>query len=448
MRIFGDRHEAGRLLAERLLAYAGRPDVVVLGLARGGVPVAFEVAQRLRALLDVCVVRKLGVPGQEELAMGAVATGGTIVINREVVDSLRIPGEIIDAAARREAYEVVRREQRYRDGRERLELRNRTVILIDDGLATGATMAAAVLAVREEKPATIVVAAPVGAASTIDELRNIVDEVVCLETPESFYAVGQWYIDFTPTTDEEVRELVSGGTRQTRRPEVSIPAGAIKLKGDLIVPSNAHGVVLFAHGAGSSRHSPRNQSVARILREEGFATLLMDLLTEEEEESERLTGALRFDIDLLARRLVRATDWVVEHASMRGLPLGYFGASTGAAAALVAATERPDQVGAIVSRGGRPDLARSFLSRVRAPTLLIVGGKDPLVLELNREALDELQVEKRLAVVPKATHLFEEPGALERVAELAVEWFEAHLSQGVQPSRSHRRERAPSRSKT
>jgi len=209
---------------------------------------------------------------------------------------------------------------------------------------------------------------------------------------------------------------------------VSIRARGVRLEGELIVPESPRGIVLFAHGSGSSRQSPRNQSVARTLREHGFGTLLMDLLTEEEESSEHATFGMRFDVDLLARRLLDATDWIAQQESTRSLSLGYFGASTGAAAALTAAAGRPAQVHALVSRGGRPDLAKGALSAVKAPTLLIVGAEDPIVLELNREAFELLRVEKRLEVIPRATHLFEEPGALDSVAEIAAEWFEGHLT--------------------
>jgi pimeloyl-ACP methyl ester carboxylesterase len=185
--------------------------------------------------------------------------------------------------------------------------------------------------------------------------------------------------------------------------------------------------VLFAHGSGSSRHSPRNRYVARLLNEAKLATLLLDLLTAEEEAIDLRTAHLRFDIGLLAERLIGATDWLTQHPDTRDLPIGYFGASTGSGAALVAAAERPDVVGAIVSRGGRPDLAGSALQRVRAPTLLIVGGNDLPVIELNQAALAQLRCEKRLVIVPGATHLFEEPGALDEVARLACEWFERHL---------------------
>lgn len=207
-----------------------------------------------------------------------------------------------------------------------------------------------------------------------------------------------------------------------------VPLDDVQLDGDLTLPEAAQGLVLFAHGTGSSRHSPRNRFVAASLVEAGLATFLMDLLTADEEADDERTGHLRFDIELLAQRLVRATGWLVQQRMLANLPVGYFGASTGAAAALVAAARSPGPVGAIVSRGGRPDLAGPALPAVRAPTLLIVGGADHVVLELNRQALIQLRVEKRLEVIPGATHLFPEPGALEAVARLAVDWFVRYLA--------------------
>jgi putative phosphoribosyl transferase len=208
---------------------------------------------------------------------------------------------------------------------------------------------------------------------------------------------------------------------------VRVAAGPVFLDGDLSLPEGARGIVLFAHGSGSSRLSPRNRQVAQLLNQANLATLLVDLLTSEEEAVDLRTAQLRFDIELLAERLVGVTDWVAENPETRHLRLGYFGASTGAGAALVAAAERPESVGAVVSRGGRPDLAGSALSRVRAPTLLIVGGNDVQVIALNWAALAQLHCEKQLVIVPGATHLFEEPGALNQVALLARDWFERHL---------------------
>lgn len=209
---------------------------------------------------------------------------------------------------------------------------------------------------------------------------------------------------------------------------VRIPAGTVSLHGDLARPDDCRGIVLFAHGSGSSRHSPRNRYVADVLRQAGLATLLMDLLTGEEESIDARTAHLRFDITLLAERLVAATDWLASEPTTHGLAVGYFGASTGAGAALVAAARRPDAVRAIVSRGGRPDLARGALARVTAPTLLIVGGHDLPVIDMNREAMAQMRAEVKLEIVPGATHLFEEPGTLEAVALMARDWFARHLA--------------------
>jgi putative phosphoribosyl transferase len=220
--------------------------------------------------------------------------------------------------------------------------------------------------------------------------------------------------------------------------EVSVRVGAgwVTLEGNLSVPDGARGVVLFAHGSGSGRHSPRNRFVAQQLASAGVGTLLIDLLTEEEEQAEMYTRHLRFDIGLLAGRLVGATDWLAADARTAALSVGYFGASTGGGAALVAAAERPERVAAVVSRGGRPDLAGDVLPRVTAPTLLIVGGDDEPVIEMNRWALERLSSPaKRLEIIPGASHLFEEPGALEEVARLAADWFTHYLVPRAKPAR-------------
>jgi dienelactone hydrolase len=228
---------------------------------------------------------------------------------------------------------------------------------------------------------------------------------------------------------------MSAAPRAPHAQDVAIDQAGTTVVGALALPPHARGVVVFAHGSGSGRFSPRNQAVARTLFDAGLGTLLMDLLTPEEEARDRVTAHLRFDIGLLARRVIAAIDWLAADAvigdlpeSLRNLPVGCFGASTGAAAALVAAAERPDRVHAVVSRGGRPDLAGDALPRVRAPTLLIVGGRDTQVIELNRQAQAQLGGESRLEIVPGAGHLFEEPGALEQVAALSRDWFLRHLA--------------------
>ena len=212
--------------------------------------------------------------------------------------------------------------------------------------------------------------------------------------------------------------------------EVQIPAGHAVLSGNLTIPENAVGLVLFAHGSGSSRHSPRNQFVAHTLNDGGLATLLFDLLTPDEEATDTYTREHRFNIGLLAERLVHATTWAKQQEQTRDLRLGYFGSSTGGGAALVAAAELPQDVGAIVSRGGRPDLAGDALPKVQAPTLLIVGGNDDIVIELNEMARDRMSCEVKLEIVPDATHLFEEAGALEKVAKVASDWFVSHIGPG------------------
>jgi putative phosphoribosyl transferase len=427
---FQDRAQAGRALAEKLAGFSNRPEVVVLGLPRGGVPVAFEVARRLHAPLDAFLVRKLGVPGHEELAMGAIATGNICFLNDNVIHSLGISPDVVEQAIARERRELEQRERAFRLGQP-VELRDRVVILVDDGLATGATMRAAVIAVRERQPARVVVAVPVAARDTHKEFKQQADDIVCVQTPVNFEGVGQWYEDFTQTSDEEVRALLEEGAQfgrdQTRsapvEEAVSLRAGNVMLEGNLGLPAGAAGVVLFAHGSGSSRHSVRNRAVAAALRQAGLGTLLLDLLSPQEEAMDARTMHLRFDITLLAERLVAALDWLSHRAEARGLPLGLFGASTGAAAALVAAAQRPAKAGAVVSRGGRPDLAGDALPEVQAPTLLVVGENDPEVLTLNRRAQRQLRCRHELAIVPGASHLFEEPGTLDKVARLAGDWF-------------------------
>ncbi|HEV8291391.1 MAG TPA: alpha/beta fold hydrolase [Tepidisphaeraceae bacterium] len=215
--------------------------------------------------------------------------------------------------------------------------------------------------------------------------------------------------------------------RQPQR-SVQITAGRVLLEGNLTIPQGARGVVLFAHGSGSSRFSRRNVYVARVLSDSGLGTLLIDLLTKQEELADQLTAQYRFDVPMLAGRLASAIDWLEHERDSHDLAMGLFGASTGAGAALIAAAERPERVGAVVSRGGRPDLAADALPRVTAPTLLIVGGEDDVVIDLNKEAMAQMKSEVRLEIVPGATHLFEEPGALEMVAEMARDWFLAKLS--------------------
>ncbi|GAB2765810.1 phosphoribosyltransferase family protein [Sinomonas soli] len=431
MHVFKDRSQAGRELARALTRYR-QQDAVVLGLPRGGVPVAFEVAVALDAPLDVIVVRKLGVPFQPELAMGAVGEGGVRVLDDHVLAVSGVTERELALVEAREREVLRERTARIRAVRPQQDLRGRTAILVDDGIATGSTARAACRVARALGAARVVLAVPVGPADTVGEIAEA-DEVVCLTTPSPFRAVGRFYRDFSATTDDDVLQLLDAAARRAVHPgpvdspapideDVAIPVDDTTVRGSLHLPATG-AVIVFAHGSGSSRHSPRNRAVARVLRDAGFGTLLMDLLSPEEE----LLRHAVFDVELLAARLTAVTAWLRTVSAGTPRPVGYFGASTGAAAALWAAAEPGADIGAIVSRGGRPDLAGPRLSAVRAPTLLIVGGADRQVLELNREAAAQLTCRHRLEIVPGATHLFEETGALDAVARLARDWFAEHL---------------------
>jgi putative phosphoribosyl transferase len=314
-------------------------------------------------------------------------------------------------------------------------LNGKTALIVDDGVATGATARAACRVARELGAARVVLAAPVGPIRVEERFRDDADEVVCPSQPAEFYAVGQFYADFSQTTDDEVTGLLErrvttmGGPARVMEGEafdedVRIPLGALELEGRLTVPAGAQGVVLFAHGSGSSRHSPRNRYVASVLQQAGIGTLLFDLLTTAEEHDRRLV----FDVDLLATRLAGVTAWLREQPAAVRLPIGYFGASTGAAAAIIAASGRPDLVRAVVSRGGRVDLAGFALRRLRSPILCLVGELDGEVLRMNREALAQISCAKRLEIIPGASHLFEEPRTLDLVAEDARDWLTGYLA--------------------
>lgn len=417
---FRDRVDAGRRLAQVVRsADLGGRDVAVLGLPRGGVPVAFEVATALRAPLDVLVVRKLGVPFQPELAMGAIGEGGVRVENTDVLGPSGLSAADLDEAERRERVELDRRAAMYRRGRDRLDVSGRSVVVVDDGVATGSSARAACQVARALGAAHIVLAVPVASRTAALELSGACDEVVCVELPERFFAVGEWYRDFSATSDDQVVELLRRAAPLCHDDEVEIRCGTARLAGSFAVPPGPTGTVVFVHGSGSSRRSPRNRHVAAVLQRAGLATLLVDLLSPQEERDR----ASVFDVRLLASRLGDVTRWAADHSELSGVPLGYFGASTGAAAALWSAAQPDCRIEAVVSRGGRPDLAAPLLPAVTAPTLLIVGERDGEVLALNRRAQAEMTCENHLTVIPDASHLFEEPGALDAVAEAARDWF-------------------------
>lgn len=433
---------AARLIDEDL------DDPVIVALPRGGVPVGYEVATALHAPLDIGLVRKLGHPSQPELGLGAIGEDGTVVVDEKALEAFGISGEQIEPIARREQEELDRRRRLYRGGRQPVPIRGRTAVVVDDGIATGVSAAAASRVLKAQGAAKVILAVPVCPEGAPERIDGDIDEVVTLATPRHFSSVGAWYDDFAQISDDEVialldaaREQGAGaGDKAVAEPgdgpgeaqadgsgEVLIPTGdGAELGGALRLPPDPAGLVVFVHGSGSSRHSPRNNSVARYLEGRGFATLLFDLLTADEAGDRRNV----FDIDLLTRRLLDAIQWARRRPGLSRLPVACFGASTGAAAALRAAADPRGRVGAVVSRGGRPDLAGEALGRVTAPTLLIVGGRDTEVLALNRSAAAAIAGPCQLAVVPGATHLFEEPGTLAQAARLAADFLEIRISEG------------------
>lgn len=410
-----------RTLGENAVVVAA-DEVVVVGLARGGVEVAAEVADALAAPLDALAVRKVGHPWQREYGIGAVAPGGIAYVrghdgltDAQVAAAVDAAGEqvaILDASLHRSV--------------EHISVDGATCVLVDDGLATGGTMIAAVRWARAAGAARVVVAVPVGAAATVTRIERTedADAVVSLLTPVDFGAVGSWYQDFGQVSDEDVVALLAAARGSDGFSAAEIGVDGVRLPADLTVPEAAVGWIVFAHGSGSGRRSPRNVSVAKSLNDIGYATLLFDLLTPEE----ALDRENVFDVELLAKRLTAATRWLWARPEARGMPIAYFGASTGAAAALIATAGLGDEISAVVSRGGRPDLAWTRLEEVLAPTLLIVGGDDPVVLELNEAASSHLMCRHELVVVPHATHLFEEAGTLENVSALAASWFRRFLA--------------------
>ena len=438
-----NRTDAGRQLAQLVVSRASDyglldEDLLVVGLPRGGLPVAYEVATELRAPLDVILVRKLGVPFQPEVAMGAIGEGNVRVLNAEVLRMAGTTDAELDAVEHRERAELTRRSTLYRSGRDRVPLAGRVVVIVDDGIATGSTAKAACQVARAEGASKVVLAVPVAPPDWADRLGADADVLITLAAPPSFHSVGQFYRDFSQTTDNQVIDYLNraasiDGSSREHHQDVVIEIGGSQLAGHLTIPSQPNGLVVFAHGSGSSHHSPRNRFVASVLNRSGLATLLFDLLT----QSEEVDRANVFDVDLLAARLAEATGYIRRFSGLQGLPVGYFGASTGAAAALRAAAVPNADVGAVVSRGGRPDLAGDTLATVRAPTLLIVGGADAQVLLVNQQAQAHLKCTSQLEIIPDAGHLFEEPGTLDAVANAAAGWFRTHLVASAHDRSTH-----------
>jgi putative phosphoribosyl transferase len=471
---FRDRADAGRVLARSLARYRRTPDLVVLGLARGGVPVARAVADALDAPLSVIVARKVGVPGIEDVALAAIAEGSHYVLADTVAWYLGVPPRVVEKLATRERAELERRVNVYRAASPAPDLHGRTVVLVDDGLATGASIRAAIASIRARQAARIIAAVPVASRSSAEEVRQEVDELVTVVTPARFDTVSSAYDDYTPLSDDDVlthlglsrrravpnvRDIGDRLGRALSRPTsqppdreertIAIPAFDTTVVADLGLPRptltskrvghlhGVHGLAILAHGGGSSRNSYRNRYIAGRLRLSGYATLRLDLLTNDEQHADDAHAAIRFDVNRLATRLACVCEW----AEREGVPGAHrtalIGADTGAAAALVTSARRPGRIFAVVARAGRVDLAADVLPAVRNPVLMIVGAADHESLSRNTIALDQLPRGAVLLRVSRAGRSFEEPGALGALAEHLVSWLERLESRQRRGSQWH-----------
>lgn len=463
---FCDRIHAGQALARELRRFEWSSDVTVLGLACGGVPVAREVADALGAPLGVMVSRKIGVPGIEEVALGAVAEGSDRVVADSVAWYIGVPPRLVHRLAARERLEVERRAQIYRAGQPLPAVKGRTVILVDDGVATGSTLRAAAFAIRNSRPRRIVAAVPIASRIGAAEVRADVDELFTVITPDKFDSIASWYEDYRRVSDDEVLGRVRRPTRVAmmngrgalsdmlsdigdrispsflrddgRRASTELPIAISGFSSPLMadfgaaqhVPGSddtppygrARGLVILANGGGSSRHGYRTRYMAGRFRLGGYATLRVDLLTREEQAEEGMS--IPFDIARIAGRLTSVCEW----ASREGLDGAHrtilVGAGTGAAAALATAARRPSRIFAVIARSGRVEMAASLIPHVTAPVLLIVGASDRDTLQRNGEALRALPRGALLVRVPRASQMFAEPGALGAVAEQSLRWLD------------------------
>ncbi len=423
---FSDRATAGRQLADALARFAAESPVI-LGLPRGGIPVAAQVAHALEAPLDILMVRKMGTPLAPAIAIGALAEGGVQVLDTVMCEQIGIELDDIPRMVRDHARDIDRRTIELQRHHRRLDLRGRLVIIVDDCLVTGSTAHAAIRSARRSGAACVILAVPVGTREALRRLGEVADEIVCLEVPTQDTSVSTFYGTFPQVSDVEVfsalgvsiesRSCASNSGRTIE--DIVLDVGSVHLPARLTLVEGASLLVIFAHSSGHGRHSPRNRESAELLHHAGVSTLLLDLLTEGEAVDRRNA----FDIHGLADRLMTAVDWAGSSPRTAHLGVAIFGASTGAAAALEVAARRPDVVRSVVSRGGRPDLAEAWLDLVRCPTLLIVGGDDVEVLRLNYVAGQHLLCPSALEIVPGATHLFAEPGALQSAAAAARDWF-------------------------
>jgi putative phosphoribosyl transferase len=437
---FRNRSEAGQKLSEKL-RHLKPENPLILALPRGGIPVAAEIAKSLGAPLSLLLVKKVGVPWQPELAAGAVCEGLEPIFNKSVLAATGLTPEDLRQIVVEKRDEMDLQKEKFGLTDEDLDVRNKTVVLVDDGVATGSSLRMALVALRRLGPKKIVLAVPVGPRATLIGFQSKVDEVVSVLDPEDLLSVGFWYEDFNQVSEAEAIALFKRA-RGEQHPRfhtqpVAVLLDHAEVKGDLRYQDLCKAWVVFAHGSGSSHASPRNQRVAKTLTEEGYGTFLFDLLTADEEVDRRNV----FDMELLSERLILAKEWLKNQDQYQGEPLVYFGASTGAAAALIAASKDPArEIATVISRGGRPDMAEDVFGKVHCPVLLIVGGKDGPVIHYNKLALKGLP-HAELKLVENAGHLFEEPGTLEEVERLCLEHLRKTIPQwngGTVGSDAHR----------
>jgi|UPI000491C3ED putative phosphoribosyl transferase len=430
---YENRADAGRRLA-RSLEHLRGTHLVALGVPRGGVPVACEVARHLDAPLDLAVVRKLRVPWQPELGFGALGEHGVCVLNQDVVRESGLSTTEREKLEKAERAELEGQIRRWRNDRTPLPLADRSAVVLHDAVSTGAAAEAACQVARARGASRVILAAPVGQEESLAHLRAVADEIVCPQPVHHIGSADAWYEDFASITDADIAALLAKAGRpvpacvhgfppehpSSGRP-VDVPTRHAPMAALLALPPNARAMVAFAHAGSGGRNDPRNHRLATALHRAGLGTLLLDLLTEDEGRNQHNA----FDIAMLARRLRAASAWLRRET---GLPVSYCAMDTGAGAALAAAAG-DDDIRAVVCVGGRPELAGpSALARIHAPSLFVVGALDTRLLGCTRLAADWMHCHHRVEVVPGAGHLFTEPGALDVVAELTRDWLTTHLT--------------------
>jgi putative phosphoribosyl transferase len=424
--LFADRHDAGKRLAA-LLHERRFEDPLVIGIARGGMPVAAEVARTLGAPLDIVVVRKIGVPWNRELAIGAVAEDGLVMVDRVAVGELGLSPQDVDAAVANALEELADEIDRLRCGRPRVGVHGRTVILVDDGLATGRIAQAAINALRKRGALRITLALPVAAPESLQALAARVDDAVCAAAPRHLRNISQWYEDFRPTSDQELLALLCEHTGTIERSALIEAAGALPAHGQLFVPWSApgHGVIVFAPSASGGASADLAPLLAARLQHAGFATLTLAPPQADPHRREDPHG----DVTVTAALMRAATDWLRSQPESARLPIGYLAGGAAAAGAVVAAARLRSSIGALVAYASRLDLAGSALAALQAPTLLIVPEQDRELIALTRAAREAMRCESRIALLTGRSPLALAESSQQALAALIIDWFARHISE-------------------